>query len=145
MHPCVCMCHVCAAWTGLCVCALLFLPDIARRLPIMYSNTFNEMLESKTTPGSWLYSQCRSPLGMCHSRLAALAAFNEGGEHKWGVGAGKTGEKGAHERVPQEGVRGKWAGALVSRDLITRQKSQARPNLAWLTPPFMNKCICCWV
>ena len=50
----------------------------ARRPHIMYLNTFNEMCETKTTPGIWAPAWRQVPLGgVCHSRLAAWATFNK--------------------------------------------------------------------
>ena len=72
MFPCVCV-------AGLVGGALASPPACAARCPhVMYLNTFNEMREPKTTPGSQVAARWQVPWGgVCHSHLAAWATFNK--------------------------------------------------------------------
>lgn len=59
---------------------LLSTPHTARALRIIYLNAFSETRKAETTSGAGFTAEERSPVGVCHSRLAAEATFNKGGE-----------------------------------------------------------------
>ena len=81
-NVCTCVCVnvcLCVHAAGLLGRALASPFACAARWPhIMYLNAFNEMCEPKTTPGIWAPAWWQVLLGgVCHSRLAAWAAFNK--------------------------------------------------------------------